>query len=86
MPKQYTNARILTDGQGKPIPQYLDTTDTTDSPQGTFKPLTELQYRNQPKIGYSTDAKPSQAREGDAFYEIDTDRTFLYDGNEWVEV
>jgi len=37
---QYTNARLLTDGDGNPIPQYLDVNDKTDSPQGTFKPLT----------------------------------------------
>src|SRR5690625_2811594 len=41
--KQYTTAPILVNADGHPIPQYLDTTDTTDSPQGTFKPLTQLQ-------------------------------------------
>jgi hypothetical protein len=37
----YTTAKILLDGDSKPIPQYLDTSDTTDSPEGTFKPLTQ---------------------------------------------
>lgn len=41
--KEYTTAPILVNSDGHPIPQYLDITDTTDSPQGTFKPLTQLQ-------------------------------------------
>lgn len=41
--KEYTTAPILVNADGHPIPQYLDITDTTDSPQGTFKPLTQLQ-------------------------------------------
>lgn len=40
MGKQYTTAPILVNSNGDPIPQYLDITDKTDSPQGTFKPLT----------------------------------------------
>ncbi|MGG3450171.1 hypothetical protein [Domibacillus aminovorans] len=40
---QHTSAVLLTDGAGQPIPQYLDTADKTDSPQGTFKPLTKNQ-------------------------------------------
>lgn len=38
--KAYTTAPILTNGT-HPIPQYLDITDLTDSPEGTFKPLGE---------------------------------------------
>src|SRR5690554_4778303 len=41
--KEYTTAPILVNADGHPIPQYLDITDTTDSPQGTFKPMTQLQ-------------------------------------------
>jgi hypothetical protein len=40
---QYTTAKLLTDGDLNPIPQYLDTSDTTDSPEGTFKPLDKVQ-------------------------------------------
>lgn len=40
MGKQYTTAPILVNSNGDPIPQYLDITDKTDSPQGSFKPLT----------------------------------------------
>jgi hypothetical protein len=39
---QYTTAKLLTDGDLNPIPQYLDTSDTTDSPEGTFKPLDQV--------------------------------------------
>ncbi len=46
MSKQYTTAPILVNDNGDPIPQYLDTTDTTDSPQGTFKPLTDENDKN----------------------------------------
>lgn len=40
---QHTSALLLTDGAGQPIPQYFDTADKTDSPEGTFKPLTKNQ-------------------------------------------
>jgi hypothetical protein len=39
----YTTAKLLLDGNGDPMPQFLDVTDTTDSPEGTFKPLTKIQ-------------------------------------------
>lgn len=38
--KQYTSAKLLYNADGDPIPQFLDVSDTTDSPQGTFKPIT----------------------------------------------
>jgi len=38
--KVYTTAPLLYNDQGDPIPQYLDVSDKTDSPQGSFKPLT----------------------------------------------
>ncbi|WP_079708080.1 hypothetical protein [Paraliobacillus ryukyuensis] len=38
--KAFTQAPIITNGQ-YPIAHYLDTSDTTDSPEGTFKPLTQ---------------------------------------------
>lgn len=42
MPKNYTAAEILGAGAlNLPIGQYLDRTDITDSPEGTFKPWTE---------------------------------------------
>lgn len=37
---KHTDATLLTDGAGQVISQYFDTSDTTDSPNGTFKPVT----------------------------------------------
>lgn len=44
--KQYTSAPLLYNTAGEPIPQWLDTHDKTDSPEGTFKPLTKAQANN----------------------------------------
>lgn len=41
--KIYTSAKLLYNEEGDPIPQYLDVSDKTDSPEGTFKPITRDQ-------------------------------------------
>lgn len=43
--KTYTSAPILTNGK-YPISSYLDTTDNTDSQEGSFKPFTQEDLQN----------------------------------------
>lgn len=38
------DTQIIFDKNGKPIPQYLDVTDTTDGSDGTMKPITKNSY------------------------------------------
>ena len=89
MGKQYTTAPILVNSNGDPIPQYLDITDKTDSPQGTFKPLTnETIHKVQltgSNVGYSSEEKPT-GKKGDTFLEIDTGFVYIHDGQKWVEL
>src|SRR5690625_2356114 len=39
--KKVTDAPIIVNADGYPIAHYLDTEDNTDTPQGSFKPLTQ---------------------------------------------
>lgn len=43
--KVYTSAPILVNSDGLPIPAYLDRNDKTDSPEGTYKPITDEHYK-----------------------------------------
>lgn len=89
MGKQYTTAPILVNSNGDPIPQYLDITDKTDSPQGTFKPLTNETIQKVQLtgsyVGYSSEVKPAGKR-GDTFLEIDTGHVYIHDGQKWVKL
>ncbi|MCP3025420.1 hypothetical protein [Halobacillus sp. A5] len=79
MPKKYTSATILTDGQGNPISQYLDVNDKTDSPEGTFKPIISMEY-----YGTSDETKPTDGVvKGSTFYEFDSGDTYIFDGDSW---
>lgn len=89
MGKQYTTAPILVNSNGDPIPQYLDITDKTDSPQGTFKPLTnetiqKVQLTGS-NVGYSNDTKPT-GKKGETFLELDTLDVYVNDGTKWVKI
>lgn len=53
---KYTTAELLTDDNGVPMPQYLDVTDTTGSPQGTFKPVTNVQLTGGKAVEQLTEA------------------------------
>lgn len=35
-------------------------------------------------VGYSADTKPTSAKKGDSFLELDTKDVYIYDGGKWV--
>jgi hypothetical protein len=72
----YNEASVLRDQDGNPIPQYYDTVNSV------FKPLTEGTI-----FGAGDVNRPASGEySGQIFFSIATQRIWLWDGSDWVEV
>lgn len=71
----YNQKNLLTDVNGKPIPQMYD------QPNDMFIPMKQMEY-----YGKSTDTKPANISTpiGATFLEIDTKNVYINDGSAWV--